>query len=69
MDLAAQRHAKVLGMFVRLSVRDGKDRYLQFIPHVQKLFIAAVNDPALRPLKQWFDGQGIDIAAPLRLAK
>lgn len=59
--LAAQRHAKVLGIFVRLSVRDGKDRYLQFIPHVHKLFTEAVNDKALAPLKEWFTKEGIDI--------
>ena len=61
--LAAQRHAKVLGIFVRLSVRDGKERYLQFIPHVHGLFVNAVNDPALAPLKNWFDANGIDITA------
>lgn len=64
--LAAQRHAKVLGIFVRLHERDGKDRYLQFIPHVHKLFMQAVNDPALAPLKQWFADNGIDIHLPLK---
>lgn len=64
--LAAQRHAKVLGIFVRLHERDGKERYLQFIPHVQKLFINAVNDPALAPLKKWFDDHKIDITASLK---
>jgi N-acetylmuramate 1-kinase len=65
--LAAQRHAKVLGIFVRLFARDGKDRYLQFIPHVHKLFMKALNDPALAPLKGWFEVQGFDIAAPLKI--
>ncbi|HYD18382.1 MAG TPA: phosphotransferase [Patescibacteria group bacterium] len=65
--LAAQRHAKVLGIFVRLFVRDGKDRYLQFIPHVHKLFINAINDPALATLKAWFDVQGFDIAIPFKM--
>lgn len=64
--LAAQRHAKVLGIFVRLHERDGKDRYLQFIPHVHKLFMQSVNDPALAPLKQWFADNKIDIALPLK---
>lgn len=63
--LAAQRHAKVLGIFVRLFARDGKDRYLQFIPHVHKLFLNALNAPALAPLKAWFELEGIDITAPL----
>lgn len=65
--LAAQRHAKVLGIFVRLFVRDNKDRYLQFIPHVHKLFMNAINDPALATLKAWFDVQGFDIATPFKL--
>ncbi len=60
--LAAQRHARVLGVFIRLSVRDGKDRYLDFIPHVHGLFLNAVNDPALKPLKDWFDKNGIDMS-------
>jgi len=64
--LAAQRHARVLGVFVRLSVRDGKDRYLQFIPHVHKLFMRALSDPALAALKAWFDKNGFDISRPLK---
>ena len=63
--LAAQRHAKVLGIFVRLFVRDGKDRYLQFIPHVNKLFLRALDDKALAPLKQWFEDNAIDIRKEL----
>ncbi len=67
--LAAQRHAKVLGIFVRLSERDGKDRYLQFIPHVHKLFMESLNAPALAPLKQWFADHHVDIARPLGNAR
>lgn len=64
--LAAQRHARVLGIFVRLMVRDGKDRYMQFVPHVNKLFMQAVNDPILAPLKKWFDDNRIDMQLPLK---
>lgn len=63
--LAAQRHAKVLGIFMRLKVRDGKDRYLQFVPHVHKLFMRALHDPALATLKNWFSENNIDIAKGL----
>jgi hypothetical protein len=59
--LAAQRHAKVLGIFVRLFLRDSKDRYLQFIPHVQKLFLQSLHDPILAPLRQWFEAHDFDI--------
>jgi N-acetylmuramate 1-kinase len=64
--LAAQRHAKVLGIFVRLSVRDGKDRYLKFIPHVHRLFMSSLANPALAPLQKWFAEQRIDIGKPLK---
>ncbi len=59
--LAAQRHARVLGVFVRLFVRDGKERYLQWIPHVHMLFMKAVNQPELAPLKAWFAANNFDI--------
>ena len=64
--MAAQRHAKVLGLFMRLSMRDGKDRYLQFIPHVRKLFMKSLADPALKPLKEWFENRKIDIGESLK---
>jgi len=63
--LSAQRHAKVLGIFVRLSVRDGKERYLEFLPHVQNLFVSSLNDPVLKPLKDWFEEHNIDIIKPV----
>lgn len=34
--MGVQRHLKVLGIFVRLSERDGKDRYLTDIPKVMR---------------------------------
>jgi aminoglycoside/choline kinase family phosphotransferase len=49
--LGAQRHAKVLGIFVRLLWRDGKPVYLQHLPRVWRLFAAALQKPALRPLQ------------------
>ena len=53
--LAAQRHAKVIGIFTRLSKRDGKTGYLIHIPRVWRLMEAACAHPALSPLKQWLD--------------
>ena len=32
--LGAQRHARILGVFLRLCLRDGKPRYLAFLPRV-----------------------------------
>ena len=35
--LAIQRHMKVLGIFCRLSLRDNKNQYLQYLPRVKKM--------------------------------
>lgn len=53
--LAAQRHTKVLGIFVRLCVRDKKPVYLQHIPRLWRLLENSLNHPVLRRLKEWFD--------------
>ncbi len=53
--LAAQRHAKVIGIFTRLCVRDGKPRYLDHIPRVWRLLETALENPELSPVAQWFD--------------
>ena len=53
--LAAQRHAKVIGIFTRLCLRDGKDTYLPHIPRVWRLLEAALARPVLAPVRAWFD--------------
>jgi aminoglycoside/choline kinase family phosphotransferase len=53
--LAAQRHAKVIGIFTRLCQRDGKPDYLHHIPHVWALLEAALENPVLIHMKDWFD--------------
>ena len=53
--LAAQRHAKVIGIFTRLDRRDGKPGYLVHIPRVWRLLAAAVQDPALAAVRDWLD--------------
>lgn len=53
--LAAQRHAKVIGIFTRLWVRDGKPRYLVHLPRVWRLLEAAARHPALAPVRDWLD--------------
>lgn len=53
--LAAQRHAKVLGIFVRLAVRDGKPHYLAHLPRVLGLFARALESEALQPLRRLLD--------------
>lgn len=53
--LAAQRHAKVIGIFTRLCRRDGKSTYLTHIPRVWRLFEAALAHPALEGVRGWVD--------------
>jgi len=53
--LGAQRHAKVIGIFTRLLVRDGKPGYLRHIPRVWRLLEAALAHPALSAVAAWFD--------------
>jgi N-acetylmuramate 1-kinase len=53
--MAAQRHARIIGLFVRLLRRDGKPDYLQHLPRVWRMFERAVAHPALEPLRLWFD--------------
>ena len=63
--LAAQRHAKVIGIFTRLYLRDGKPGYLEHIPRVWRLLEGALSHPALAPVADWFDAH---IPAAKRIA-
>ncbi|MCP5174629.1 MAG: phosphotransferase [Moraxellaceae bacterium] len=52
--MGAQRHLKVVGIFARLSLRDGKHGYLNDIPLVFKYLLNELKDYApLQPLYQW----------------
>lgn len=53
--LAAQRHAKVIGIFTRLCKRDGKPLYLGHIPRVWRLLEQACAHPALTGVRDWLD--------------
>ena len=53
--VAAKRHVRVIGVFTRLKARDGKDKYLKHIPRVWKLLEEHLNEPYLKPLKNWLD--------------
>lgn len=52
---AAQRHARVIGVFARLARRDGKPAYLRHMPRLWRLMERALRHEALGPLRQWFD--------------
>lgn len=57
--MAAQRAAKILGIFVRLNERDGKPAYLRHLPRIERYISTALNHEALRPLRSWFTAAGI----------
>lgn len=63
--MAAQRHARVIGVFARLWKRDGKPGYLAHIPRVWRLLERALAHPGLEPLRRWFDAH---VPAPSRRA-
>jgi N-acetylmuramate 1-kinase len=53
--LGAQRNTKIIGIFTRLWQRDGKERYLDFLPRMWGLLERDLAHPGLAPLKGWFD--------------
>lgn len=52
--LGAQRNTKILGIFARLALRDGKTGYLTHMPRVRAYLQKDLAHPALAPLRAWF---------------
>lgn len=53
--IAAQRNAKIIGIFARLCMRDGKAHYLDYLPRVWGHFTHDLAHPALAPLRSFVD--------------
>ncbi len=53
--LGAQRSAKIIGIFTRLSRRDGKSQYLRHIARVWRLLEGDLAADELVTVKAWFD--------------
>lgn len=53
--LAALNEARILGIFARLIVRDGKPRYRQFMPRMWAHLNANLRQPGLETVAAWFD--------------
>jgi aminoglycoside/choline kinase family phosphotransferase len=53
--LAALNEARILGVFARLIVRDGKPRYRAFMPRMWAHLNANLKTPGLEPVARWFD--------------
>ncbi len=52
--LAAQRNSKILGIFARLHLRDGKPQYLRHMPRVWAYLQRSLAHPALATLNEWY---------------
>ena len=52
--MAAQRNAKILGIFIRLNRRDGKPAYLKHLPRIELYFAASLEHQAMAPIAAFF---------------
>ena len=52
--LAALNEARILGIFARLIVRDGKPRYAAFMPRMWAHLQRNLAQPGLEPVADWF---------------
>ncbi len=50
--VAAQRNLRILGVFRRLAARDGKPRYLDFLPRLRRLLAEDLAHPDLAALRR-----------------
>ncbi len=57
--MAAQRNTKILGIFVRLSRRDGKPGYLRHMPRLWSYLARVIDHPALAPVAACYRRLGI----------
>lgn len=62
--MSAQRNSKILGIFVRLNIRDGKPHYLRHLPRVRAYLARALAHPALAELRTVYFEAGILNAEP-----
>ena len=53
--LGAQRNTKIIGIFARLSMRDGKTDYIKHMPRIWQYLERNLAHPELASLKNWFD--------------
>ncbi len=53
--LGAARHARIIAIFTRLALRDGKRAYLTHLPRVWRLLEGQLAKPDLAPVARWFD--------------
>jgi tRNA threonylcarbamoyl adenosine modification protein YjeE len=57
--MAAQRNSKILGIFVRLNIRDGKPGYMKHLPRIRDYVGRSLNHPALGDVRAFYEKVGI----------
>lgn len=57
--MGAQRHSKILGIFVRLDRRDGKPIYLKHLPRIRDYLRRTFAHPALREIRDVYFEAGL----------
>lgn len=62
--LGTQFHCRVIGLFIKLPVMDGKMKYLEHLPRLCNYLQKGLQDPLLKPVKRFFDDLGVDFTAP-----
>jgi N-acetylmuramate 1-kinase len=60
--MAAQRNAKILGIFHRLNRRDGKPAYLKHLPRVEAYFGRSLTESAMAPVADMLQRHGFSFA-------
>lgn len=63
--MGLQRHLKVIGIFSRLNLRDGKSSYMADIPLVIDYVLqVAAQHPEMNEFMQWFQSKILPLATP-----
>lgn len=55
--MGAQRATKILGIFARLNIRDGKPGYLRHVPRVHAYLERCLAHPALHEVRRWVEAR------------
>ncbi len=63
--MGLQRHIKVIGIFCRLNLRDGKPRYMADVPLVIDYVVRVASlHPEMKPFNDWFQDRVLPMAMP-----
>jgi N-acetylmuramate 1-kinase len=57
--MAAQRNSKIIGIFVRLDMRDGKPQYLKHLPRIRDYLERATRHEAMADLRSIYRSMGV----------